>query len=287
MFITAPLTLSQGGCNIKNSLMTEGRVISALVLLCILFLWIKPGYKESKTTLNLSTQATFCIGDYITGADTGGTYELASPPGFSIPSLDANTGCFDSDDFMCPDSIYSFYYIVESPNCVGCTDTTEVFFRFPIPECLECRIRILEVAGGPITFYEVCDTILCDTLSRVDLEGMGGTNCTAIGPNGPLSVSANNFVIDIDVSGLYTFICECTPSCFDTLEYNITFEPCQDCDYRVDLESDTICPGGTGTLIADIIGTSSGNLFYEWSTGETTQSIDLSLIHISEPTRPY
>ena len=83
---------------------------------------------ELPPTSDFKIQSVFCVGDYITGADTGGTYSIYLPQGYPVPSLDVNTGCFNSDDLVCPDEEFVFQYIVESPNCVGCTDTTKVYF---------------------------------------------------------------------------------------------------------------------------------------------------------------
>ncbi len=71
-----------------------------------------------------------CVGDHITGADAGGTYQIGYQPNGSNVNLDPNTGCFDDEEMICEgeDGLYEFWYIVQSPDCENCYDTTSVYY---------------------------------------------------------------------------------------------------------------------------------------------------------------
>lgn len=73
----------------------------------------------------ISIMAQLCVGDYITGADSGGFYEIGGPNN-STTTIDAQTGCFEGNDLMCGENWMN--YIVNNDCDPPCYDTTSVYF---------------------------------------------------------------------------------------------------------------------------------------------------------------
>ena len=85
----------------------------------------------------LRVQSIQCIGDHITGGDSGGIYEVGSPPNSTL-SIDSQ-GCFESDDMDC--GVNEMWYIVNNDCDPPCYDTTSVFY---LKCCVEAEINCSE-----------------------------------------------------------------------------------------------------------------------------------------------
>ena len=78
-------------------------------------------------------------------------------------------------------------------------------------------------------------------------------------------------------AGIYTVTVTDINGCTGTCQAEIIEEDCSMmCDLVLELSADPICDGDVGTITSNLTGTIVSNLEYEWSTGETTNSIDFT-----------
>ncbi len=136
--------------------------------------------------------------------------------------------------------------------CNGCNDTATMSISIAAPPIADAGL----------------DATICND-SSVLLIGAGGVSYEWIDPN-PVSLSSLNTATTTaspTINSTYTLIVTDAAGCQDTDEVEIFITPPPVASITA---GDSICPGSSFTL------TASGGTSYQWSNGETTQSITVT-----------